>query len=382
MDVTVYNSNKDMATSKMMDKHVAIFERIKMFFNKNVSLNYCNSEIADIYRGDKVAVHFWSSPVVAEMILPDVDKAFGITYCADGVYVPTEGYLTFGDDIPLIQYKDNNFYFLYDVCEYGTDEEYALIELLLNGIMVQLEGSMELVETKIQHFYVLEQEKKTKAFIERILAKERGNKQERERQLIKAKQDMENARKLIRSAVLNIKMQEDMLNTNGDSIAKLQDMLNKELAVMRSNKNIKKIDINDNGDILIYTNTIYSNVKGRDNVIRRYRFGEYLVQVGASTGTVKFTNMNKEDMRKSYWNSGRSEAPHPHISENGNACLGNASTLIMDCVDRYQWGVLADVLINYLESVNIEDSAGKHYWKWEQVDADGKRLPKQYNPEN
>ena len=377
MEVSIYTKNTDMATGEIALKHMELFERVKMYFDKNVNINYNNSEPAEMYRGDKIAIHLWSTPTNEDLLLPDLNKAFGLTYCNDGVFTPTEGFLTFGEDIPLIQYKDNNFYFLYDVCEYGTDDEIKLMQLLIDGILVQLEGTQELVDAKIALYDALERARKCEAFIKRILVKERSNKSERERQLIKAKQDMENARQQVRNLVLSIKVQEDMLNRNGDSIVELQNMLNKELAVMSSNKKVKKVDIDEDGNIIVFTDTIYSNVIGKDKVVRRYRFGEYKIVISANNGDIKFYNQNKSDRHNSVWSD---KDNHPHVDQDGRGCLGNASSLIMDCVDRYQWGVLVDVLINYLESVNVDDSAGKNYYRWEQVDAEGKKLPTQYNP--
>lgn len=371
--------NKEMTHSdiSLVIEHKKILERVQLFFNKEVYINYNNSEYNDNLNNGSIIINMWSAENGADMIIPELDTTFGYKYCTDGVFVPNEGYLTVGDNVPLLQYKDSSFYFLYDVCEFNSADELLLMEKLLNDMLTLIAGSEEAVNAQITENARIEQERKTKAFIKRMSDRERKNKDDRARNLAEKKQSMEYYRKEVRKLALAIQVEEDILNANVNAIDRLEETLNKELEIMKNNKKIESVTINDDGYIIVNTKTIYSNVLGKDKVTRRYRFGEYTVKIDASNGKIRFINKNESDKRRSCWGN---NCNHPHVQDNGEACLGSASTLIMDCVDRYQWGILADVLVNYLESVNTGDSAGKYFYNWDEVDADGVKLAEQYCP--
>jgi hypothetical protein len=372
-------NNKEMTHGDvdLIAKHRSLLERVQLYFNREVYISYNNSEYDDNIENGSTMVNMWSAENGADMIIPELDTAFGYKYCTDGVFVPNEGYLTVGDSVPLLQYKDNSFYFLYDVCEYNSEDELLLMGKLLTDMLILIAGSEEAVNAQITENARIEQERTTKAFIKRMSDRERKNKDDRARNLREKKENMENYRREIRKMALAIQVEEDILNANVSAIDRLEETLNKELEIMKNNKKIENVTINDDGYIIVNTRTIYSNVLGKDGKTRRYRFGEYTVRIDASNGRIRFINKNDSDKRNSCWGD---NCNHPHVQENGEACLGSASTLIMDCVDRYQWGILADVLVNYLESVNTGDSAGKYYWHWDEVDADGVKVTEQYIP--
>lgn len=61
---------------------------------------------------------------------------------------------------------------------------------------------------------------------------------------------------------------------------------------------------------------------------------------------------------------GRNDYPAPHVIYDGYACLGNAGTTIRDLAKKQEWEQLVWVAIQFVESVNIEDSAGKTIVEW------------------
>ena len=378
--VIINRANKEMThnDNDIMIAHQRILERISFYFHKPVYINYQDGDYNSENGTDIVTVNMWSAKAPSEMDLPDVDEAFGLKYCADGVFVPNDGYISFGDTVPLIQYKDNNFYFLYDVCEFNTPEELTLMSKLLDGILIQLSGSAEAVELEIAKNAKIENDKRVKALMNRVLANERHNRDNRKNNLKNNKAELENNRRRVRELNLSIITDERILNRNNDSISEIEDTLNKELALIISNKKVADVNINSDGYIVVQTKEIFANVLAKDNITRRYRFGEFDISIDVSNGSIRFINRNNVDKRHSVWGD---KCNHPHVNEGGEGCLGNASTLIMDCVDRYQWGVLADILINYLESVNVDDSAGKCYYNWDNVDVDGNKLAEQFKPD-
>lgn len=151
--------------------------------------------------------------------------------------------------------------------------------------------------------------------------------------------------------------------------AKIMDEFNKILDI----KGIVKFEI-DSDKLAFYTDTIYMPVNGA-----RYLAGKYKILVNPNNSEVRFQNLTPENMRRSYWGE---KCMHPHISDSGNACLGNASEILMQLIIQNEWSGLAMMLIAYLESVNLNDGAGRFYVNWDRVDADGKIVAKGINTNN
>lgn len=74
-----------------------------------------------------------------------------------------------------------------------------------------------------------------------------------------------------------------------------------------------------------------------------------------------------------YWNN---LSPHPHVSGQGShACLGNAAEPLSYMAAN---GMLYDYVmlcLDFLQSVNVDDSAGRYVGEWPRVNQAGKLLP-------
>ena len=100
--------------------------------------------------------------------------------------------------------------------------------------------------------------------------------------------------------------------------------------------------------------------------------------------TIKFhpTNTNiviqGDNPRFGFWTR---HDPHPHVGGNGNACFGNVENTIAELVAQSEIYALVTVLIDYLESVNINDSAGSYVKYWDEVDENGEIVEEGLNPD-
>ena len=123
------------------------------------------------------------------------------------------------------------------------------------------------------------------------------------------------------------------------------------------------LDVHIKGEYVhIFTDNIYIYEPESED---RFHAGKYEIKIRMSDSDIKF--FNYENRRRSYW--GR-KCHHPHVSESGNPCLGNISTTLAELCSTKDVYSLAIVAINFLEAVNIEDSAGKYIRNWDQVDDD------------
>lgn len=54
----------------------------------------------------------------------------------------------------------------------------------------------------------------------------------------------------------------------------------------------------------------------------------------------------------------------PHVFERGNPCLGTLGQILPELFGKYEYSALAQVAIQYLESVNVNDGAGQGVSSW------------------
>lgn len=141
--------------------------------------------------------------------------------------------------------------------------------------------------------------------------------------------------------------------------SKYIDSLNKITRI----RGITDVDVEDTSIINLYTNKLYVNSMG-------YRFyvGRFRINVNMSDNSVHIYNLDDTCIRTSYWSRG---CHHPHVSSTGVPCLGEASSGIIDACKNKRPDIIAIILINYLESVNPNDAAGKYLTNWDVVDENG-----------
>ncbi len=71
----------------------------------------------------------------------------------------------------------------------------------------------------------------------------------------------------------------------------------------------------------------------------------------------------------SYWST---QDPHPHVDGlSKKACLGNIESTVAELCSQMQLYALAMILIDFLESANVSDAAGKCVVSWPEIDKNG-----------
>ncbi|HYD93182.1 MAG TPA: hypothetical protein VEB18_01850 [Candidatus Paceibacterota bacterium] len=110
----------------------------------------------------------------------------------------------------------------------------------------------------------------------------------------------------------------------------------------------------DNGVIKVFTDILYC-VDPRTSI--RHEIGAFRIDISIH-GSVQWHNLTRKvDGYKGQMNA-------PHIWNNGTACLGNMAEIIPDLIGRYEFAALAMVCIQFVESVNVDDPAGKMISNW------------------
>jgi hypothetical protein len=122
----------------------------------------------------------------------------------------------------------------------------------------------------------------------------------------------------------------------------------------------------ENGNVTILTHVLHIHDDSRGKV---YYGGEYSITLEPERTNVYFRGGTP---RKSYWGD---SCPHPHVNEHGGACLGSMQQTIAELCADYELYALALMSIDFLESVNTEDAAGKNVVSWDVVNKDGSISP-------
>lgn len=120
---------------------------------------------------------------------------------------------------------------------------------------------------------------------------------------------------------------------------------------------IKSISLLENGTMRVRTRDLFITTTDTGR-LRKFFVGSWEVTADPG-GRYWFKSNNKEELgfRSSIWGN---NTVHPHISgRDGHGCLGNAATPLQLYLKTGAVKAMALFILGYLESVNIEDSAGR-----------------------
>jgi len=124
--------------------------------------------------------------------------------------------------------------------------------------------------------------------------------------------------------------------------------------MMTKNEKIDSFKINSNGFEIITKKILCRNPISE----RVHMIGIIRVTFDIRRSHIKFNNLTQRI-------DGYSAKMHgPHLFSDGNACLGNIEADMLKLLQTAELSTLATVTVAFLESVNVEDSAGGLIVKW------------------
>lgn len=137
--------------------------------------------------------------------------------------------------------------------------------------------------------------------------------------------------------------------------------LKNDLDILIQNEKITDVHIN-NEIITVFTEPL--RIYASNNKI--YQGGRYTININMFTSEILFDSDYKN---KSFWSM---KDPHPHVDgTTKKACLGNIESTVAELCSQMQLYALVMILIDFLESVNLADVAGKCVVNWPEIDKDG-----------
>lgn len=152
-----------------------------------------------------------------------------------------------------------------------------------------------------------------------------------------------------------------------------KEKLLQEFKNIRNLNNIKDIEIKDS-NLIVYTDKIYAKVT-KEPYEGRYFLGMYKIIINLDNGKIEFFNIIPDCRRRSYWTE---NDQHPHIASDGEACFGDAYTPIAEFFSQREYCAMVTLLVSFLQSVNVDDVAGKCVLNWDKVNEEGEVIEKGY----
>lgn len=168
------------------------------------------------------------------------------------------------------------------------------------------------------------------------------------------------------SAVVSLAEAEKLLEVldraKDDDVKWVQD----QLEMLSTHKKIKSFGVADD-KFWFKTHRIYITHPKTQDV---YDIGDFVVRININLSdpakvlySIKFTNTTRKVHAFS------SSMHHPHIFKKGEACFGSAVLVLTELFGRMEYAAAASYIVAFLESVNINDSAGEKVDRWPKLTA-------------
>lgn len=300
-------------------------------------------------------IFIWSSPVNKRSITCP-EKMWGIKVdCRDSSFASSfRGTTIYDGDYQVAELIDNNLYIHHDVCHHGTENELNIYKMIL---------------TKVAEEFVRDPEEKERLLEERLRGNRNkyvslcANRIKKEFDIIKAdvaatEKRIGDYEKKIIEDIRRLQEKTCLLNSFDKELLGRREAYETEYDKLISMEKVIGVDVTDNA-IEVFTKNLYC-VDPRSKKL--HDIGMFKITIPIGSGNLKWTNLTRRV-------SGHDDGMHaPHIFSSGKACLGNAQEVLPELIANYQFSIIAMYAIQFVESVNVEDAAGKHIDNWPVAD--------------
>lgn len=151
------------------------------------------------------------------------------------------------------------------------------------------------------------------------------------------------------------------LSSEENFITEGYDKIVKDLNSIIGHEKIDDIKIDGNKFIAYTKDLIITSSKGR-----RYIGGNFKIEINMNNSDIRFFGSEK---KRGFWTR---EDGHPHVNgRNGEPCWGSLGSTIAELCSQKELFALVIFCIDFLESANIEDAAGRYVKYYQEIDENG-----------
>jgi hypothetical protein len=291
----------------------------------------------------KLYVHFYSTAV--ETGKTKITKVYGRTLSGgqvDGLIPACQACHGVGiadrDGVLVAEIVDDNLYILFDLPHVGGDH----VTEIFSEVMKKYFAIKGKVSSDIDR--VLEPVKKSMGMSSRDKFVRDCNMlidiniKELESELIRCNREMENYQQEFIRRTREREIIETKLHPLQATHGEKETWAIKEYDALCKTPHVQDIELEGN-IIRVYTDMIIIPYRGKNYKIGKFRIDIF---IDGSNGAVKAYNLT----------DGKDRVFHPHIKKDGYCCLGNISEGVTKLLAEYQYAVLIQLMINYLQTYN------------------------------
>lgn len=279
-------------------------------------------------------------------------KMWGINVdCRDPVFEPTyDGIVIYDNTYPVAELIDNNLYIHHDLCHHGTTNELEIYRKILVEVVKEINISPE-ERAKQKEARAKENKKQYIQLCRKRIQKEHDNAASTIRSL---ESRLEDYKKGMIECIRGIADKKLLLANFEGELGKRDDEYAAEYDKLFEVEHVVGVEVSSRG-VEVFTDNLYCKDPRSGKI---HDIGCFRISIPIGCGSIIWNNLTRRV-------SGHSSSMHaPHIFSNGKACLGNAEQVLPELIANYQFSIIAMYAIQFVESVNVSDSAGSLITKW------------------
>ena len=304
------------------------------------------------------SVLVWSSPKgSASQVTPERIWGHKVD-CDDGSFAPSGLGDAIIDDAgyPVAELIGNALYIHHDLCHRGTEDEMAIYRLVLKAAIDIMSLPLEVKLERQKAAALVRKAKSREDYIKQCSGRFEKLLRNTERAIVDGEKKVKRLQQELVVAIRELqgsaKKLEQLKAANGGMDA----TYGAEFDKLHTIKKIKFVEV-ANGTVSVFTDVIYCV---NPNTNRRHEIGAFRIDinVGGQNDCVRWFNLTRKV------NGYKPDMNAPHVFTNGEACFGNSAEVFAELVANYEFAAAAMVAIQFVESVNIHDSAGQYIDRW------------------
>lgn len=251
----------------------------------------------------------------------------------------------------------------HDIVHEGTVSEAKLFRILLE----RTAGLIGFSEEDIRKMNELEEQEQSARFLNVAAKIYHQRVSQAQEEFNAVQQDIDRNRKLLVEKSRSIIRLRDKVASLKNSKESIDAHLTEEFQRLQQHPQVIKLRIVNNR-LNVFTDTIYCvHPRSKEtHIIGKFRLSIDLV----GTEDVQFFNLT-------HLINGYNDGMHaPHVFPNGNACWGSLVDSIPQYIASGDISIVVQLVIQFLEHVNLDDAAGKHIERWPVVSLTDQSSPK------
>jgi len=299
-------------------------------------------------------IWIWSSPGgTANQPVPETIWGIRVD-CRD------EGFLPSGQGISIMDPEtgwpvgelvgESNLFVHHDLCHKGTDREIQIFRRLCEEVVTELAATPEEKAERQRKLAEAERERSREAYVRECGRRLKKAVDESRRALEEAVENQAVFSQKLADAVraeANLRRKlEQLAEAQRNDASRFTQEFDRLLAV----PGVKRVSVKD-GLISVFTEHLVTRPL-RDGTIRD--LGEFRIEIPTNGSGVRVFNLTR-NVNGNF---------HPHDAGGNRPCLGNIQDGLAKLVGEYEFAVVAQVMLEFLRTINEDDSYGRRVYDW------------------